>query len=298
MGKIIEQGKWLFAVAIAAIGTENLICAHVSQVVFANNPPAVPVLPFVPAIPVLVYLVGIALLAAGVFMVANIRPRLTAILVGAFLLLWVLVLLVPKAVARPLDLNIRTCVFEVLALSTSALTLAGCLGEGVDSSTVGSLFVERLIDKLIASAPYVFAISSIVFGITHFLVLQFIASLVPAWIPGGLIWAYLTGAGFIAAGISIATGFTARWGAFWLGMMFLLWFLLLHAPRVVIHARTPSEWSSAFIALGMCGGRGFALGVPNRAERGHPPPKVLREPRSQTFQAFKLPAWRKQIGVF
>ena len=109
-------------------------------------------------------LVGIALLAVGVCLAANIRPRFAAILLGLLFLLWALVLLVPKAVARPLDLNIRTCVFEVLALGASALTLAGGLREDVDSSTVRRLFVG----KLIAAARYLFAISSIVFGITPF----------------------------------------------------------------------------------------------------------------------------------
>jgi len=214
MDKTIKQGRLLFAIAIAAIGAENLICAHVSQPVFANNPPAVPVLPFVPTIPSLVYFVGMALLAAGVCLAAKIQPRFAAHLLGLFFLSWDLVLLVPKAVARPLDLNIRTCVFEVLALGASALTFAGCLQEEEHSSTGGGRLVAKLNDKLVASAPYLFAISSIVFGITHFLVLRFIASLVPVWIPGGLFWAYLTGAGFILAGISIATGFRARGGLF------------------------------------------------------------------------------------
>jgi hypothetical protein len=37
--------------------------------------------------------------------------------------------------------------------------------------------------------------------------------------------------------------------------MFLLWFLLLHLPRVVSYPRShdPDEWSSAFIALAVCG---------------------------------------------
>jgi uncharacterized membrane protein len=99
----------------------------------------------------------------------------------------------------------------------------------------------------------------VVFGIDHFLFLAFVASLVPAWLPGGLFWAYLTGTGFIAAGISILTKKIDRWGSFLLGTMFLLWFLLLHAPRVVMAFRShdpnaPDEWSSAFIALAMCGG--------------------------------------------
>ena len=164
MDEVVKHGKGLFAIAIAALGVENLICAHVSQVVFTSNPPVVPVLPFVPPVPFLVCLVGIALLAVGVCLAANIRPRFAAILLGLLFLLWALVLLVPKAVARPLDLNIRTCVFEVLALGASALTLAGGLREDVDSSTVRRLFVG----KLIAAARYLFAISSIVFGITPF----------------------------------------------------------------------------------------------------------------------------------
>jgi hypothetical protein len=130
------------------------------------------------------------------------------------------------------------------------LTLAGCLQEEERSSAVGGL----LAGKLIASAPYLFAMSSVVFGVTHFLIPRVIASLVPAWISGGLFWAYFFGTAFIAAGVTIATKWMARWGAFWLGIMFLLWFLFLHAPRVVIHPRAPAEWSSAFIALGMCGG--------------------------------------------
>jgi len=56
------------------------------------------------------------------------------------------------------------------------------------------------------------------------------------------------------------------WGSFLLGTMFLLWFLLLRAPRVVMAFRShdpdaPNEWSRAFIALAMCGGPGFAPGI-------------------------------------
>jgi len=254
MEKIVRQGKLLFAVAIAAIGAENLICAHVAQSVFAKNPAAVPVIPFVPAIPILAYLAGIVLLAAGVSIAANIRPRLAAILLGIFFLLCALVLVVPKAIARPLDLNVRTCVFEELALGAAALILAGCLQEEEHLTAGRDCLFNSAIETLIGYGPYLFAISSVVFGVTHFLVLQFIASLVPAWIPVGLFWAYLTGAGFIVAGISIATGVMARWGAFWLGIMFLLWFVLLHSPRAVMHPHLPAEWSSAFIALGLAGG--------------------------------------------
>jgi hypothetical protein len=52
-----------------------------------------------------------------------------------------------------------------------------------------------------------------------------------------------------------------------MGLMFLLWFVLLHAPRVLSLPKglDPDEWSSAFIALAMCGGSWIAaLSIPVR----------------------------------
>jgi hypothetical protein len=43
--------------------------------------------------------------------------------------------------------------------------------------------------RLNRSGPYLFGASPVVFGVDHFLVLAVIASLLPAWLPGGLFWA-------------------------------------------------------------------------------------------------------------
>jgi hypothetical protein len=51
----------------------------------------------------------------------------------------------------------------------------------------------------ISSGPFLFASSSIVFGVDHLLYLRFVASLVPSWISWHLFWAYLTAFAFIAA---------------------------------------------------------------------------------------------------
>jgi len=127
METIFKQGKLLFALAVAAVGMENLICAHVALPVFAGSRDAIPVLPFVPAIPALAYLVGFVLLAAGLSTALNRGARLEALLLAFFFLACLLVLLLPKAIASPIDLNIRTCVFEELSFAAAALTLAGSL---------------------------------------------------------------------------------------------------------------------------------------------------------------------------
>lgn len=245
MEKIVKSGRCLFAAAIIAFGVENFICAHIGH--------AVDGVPWFPATPWLAYLTGIALLADGLSIATNVGTKLSATLLGIFFLLLVLYPEIPRAAAQPLDLGIRTVVFETLSLCASALLLAGIAPQ----DTILLSGWERIINALIKCAPYLLAVSSIVFGITHFLILRFIASLITPWIPFKMFWAWFTGAAFIAAGLSIATGIMARWAAFFLGTMFLLWFLLLHMVRIL--GDTPrfhkaDEWSSAFIALALCGG--------------------------------------------
>ncbi len=70
----------------------------------------------------------------------------------------------------------------------------------------------------------------VIFGIQHFMYLAFIATQIPAWIPGHVFGVYLTGTGFIAAGVAIITGVFSRLASTLLGIMFLLWVLLLRAP--------------------------------------------------------------------
>jgi uncharacterized membrane protein len=240
-----KPGRLIFALAIIALGIENLIYAHFGQVVM-------PVLPWVPGKPVLAYLVGIALLVAGLGVLTKAGARLSAALLGSLLALCTLLLEISRVATRPLDLAIRSRCFQTLAICGVALVLVGTLPRA------GDQFYQRVVtrDRFTRIGCLLFALASVVFGIDHFLISHFIAGLIPRWIPGGLFWAYFTGIAFIAAGASIATAWMARWAATLLGVMFGLWFLLLHAPRLANRAFThdPNEWSSAFIALAMWGG--------------------------------------------
>jgi uncharacterized membrane protein len=242
MDRIVKQGRLIFALAIAALGVENIVCTRSLETV-------VPVLPWVPAHSWWGYSVGIAFLGLAFGIVADAEGGLSATLLGIVIVVCDLLLRVPLAFATPLDVSIRTTVFEDLALAGAALTLAGILPKG------RYLQGQSARDKLILWGRWLFAISSVVFGVDHFLVLDRIASLVPTWIPGAMFWAWFTGAGFIAAGLSLATKWMARPMALLLALMFGLWVLLLHGPRVAMPPRTydPNEWSSAFIALAMCG---------------------------------------------
>jgi uncharacterized membrane protein YphA (DoxX/SURF4 family) len=107
------------------------------------------------------------------------------------------------------------------------------------SQTLGRIFV---------------AISLVVFGAQHFLYGGFVAGLVPAFLPGRLFWAYFVGVAFAAAAVGMLVELMARPAATMLGVMFFLFVLLLHIPRIVTHSRDGYEWTSGFVALAMCGG--------------------------------------------
>lgn len=214
------------------------------------------IIPWIPAVPLLAYLVGASLACTALCILTNFRARTAAIALGVFYLLSDLALLIDKLLLT------RTAIFEILALAAGALTLARTLPSAPHTSST-------LLDKFLQSGRYIFAICCVLFGVDHFIYFRFVASLVPAWIPGsGAFWTSLTGSAMIAAGISFAIKWLDLWAANLLGLMFLLIFLVLHIPRVMAQAslHNPDEWSSALIALAMCGVC-WILGCDSRRER-------------------------------
>jgi hypothetical protein len=239
MGKIIAKGQLLFGVTIMAFGVEDFFCAHFGLTVggvawFLVNP-------------AFEYLTGLILFSAGLSIVANIHSRAIAILLGYLFLAYALFSNLPLIIAHPGDWTTYGVFCEALAMAGSAWTLALTLPSR-------SSRWESLLGKVAASGPYLFAVSLIVFGGIHLLVGRFIASLIPAWIPGSLFLTYLIGTAFIASAISIAVRRMDRLAGFLLGVTFLLFVVLLHAKRVAADIHNPDEWSSGLIALAMCGG--------------------------------------------
>jgi uncharacterized membrane protein YphA (DoxX/SURF4 family) len=242
MDTLLKVGHLCFAISIAFFGFQYLLYGRLM-----GGLPLVP--PWTPGGRVLAYPLGVVLIAAGLSIATLWRARLSAIGLAVFLLFSVLFLHSLHASAILHNGVDRTRAFEALALSAMAFVLAGILPKegGPLASTIGA-------NKLVTLGRFVFALSMIVFGVQHFMYAGFIAFLIPAWIPGHLFLAYLTGTAFIAAGLSIATGILAPLAAASLGVMFFLWVVVLHAPRVVAQPRNGDEWTSAFVALAFGGG--------------------------------------------
>lgn len=241
----LRLGRPVYALAIAALGIETLVCANRATHALGPRYEVIPVIPWLPAIPWLVYAFGGILVLCGVGLLSRRTIGTCAMALGGLLFLCAVVLDVPKYAVDPGDMSLRTTVFETLSLACLAWLLPGLHAI--------PLWLER-------GSRYLLALSLIVFGADHFLAVAFIAGLIPAWIPWRAFWVVFFGAAFVAAGLSVGLDRLRRPGAGLLGLMFAIWVFTLHLPRVlglygIPGAPTnPDEWSSLLIAAALWGG--------------------------------------------
>jgi uncharacterized membrane protein len=92
-------------------------------------------------------------------------------------------------------------------------------------------------------------------GVQHFIYTQFVATLVPQWIPYPVFWARFAGVALLAGGAGLLVTRTARLAAALSGVMIFLWVVLLHVPRAMAAppAQTRNEWTAVFEALAFSG---------------------------------------------
>jgi uncharacterized membrane protein len=237
-------GWLLFSLSIMGMGVETLMCLYISNHSPGPHYTVVPVIPWLPAIPSLAYPVGAILVLCGGGLLFQRTWVASSITLGVLMLLCGLAFDVPR---RPnlMSAEWRTNVLEPIAIGSLAWLAPG----------LGS--IPRWLHT---ASRYLLAFALIIFGIAHFQVLTFIASLVPAWIPWHRFWTVFFGVAFISAGISFATEFLQRWAALGLGLMFALWAVTIHVPIVLNFFRIPGatqdpdKWSDVFIVVALWGG--------------------------------------------
>jgi hypothetical protein len=250
----LKAGRFLFVIAILAFGAEHFIFAHSR---FLAD-----ILPYTAKGPLSAWLIGAGLAVAGVSFASGWAAQPIARLFAAALILDFLVIHVPRMIGALADAGLRTRGFETLSMAAIALILAGAFGSPRASSGAGGGFFS--VPATAQAGRFLFAIALGIFGVQHFMLIPVIASLIPTWMPGRVFLAYLTGAGFVAAALSIAAGKLARLAGVLLASMFLIWVLTLHGPRVAHAITNGDEWCSMLIALAMAGGGLVVAGYQRR----------------------------------
>ncbi len=244
-------GRLFFAVSMVALGIRQLLTGE-----FVRLVPPLPA--WIPWHPIWPYLVGVVLIAAGVAIAIGRGARWAALVLGAMILFAFLFLHLPQALADPLVGFLWTNPCKALAMLGGTLLLAESLPPDAGRSAV----LARGFERLSFLGPLLLAGFLILGRIQHFVYADFVARLVPAWIPASHFWVYFTGMALIAGGVGMLVLRISRLAALMSGLMILLWVVLLHIPRALADLHDIGETSGVFEALAMSGAA-FIL-----AERG------------------------------
>ncbi|MDP4216357.1 MAG: hypothetical protein Q8927_09155 [Bacteroidota bacterium] len=237
---IIRSGLFFFGVTLIGIGVLQVVFADFESVILPYWPDRFP------GKLIGVYIASLGLIIPGMVLLLGKDLRKLCLWLGvAFLLLFLIGHLPYRLVHDLHSMGPWTNSLKTLTFSGGALLLAKALpGKG-----------PGLVEKVVPAAPLFIAIFLIFCGIEHFVYAPFVATLVPAWIPGAMFWTYFAGAALIAAGLGILLPMTRRLAAALLGAMIFLWLLMLHIPRAVADpiGLNGNECVSVFEALSFSG---------------------------------------------
>ena len=190
------------------------------------------------------YALPILPLLAGLAMQWQRTVYLSALVLVGLYALGEIFLDVPRGFAQPSVFVAWYGVFEHLALAAAAAVICA-YGAPLEPATV---------ERLSKISRIVFGICLIYFGLAHHFYLANTLSMVPAWLPPGqTFWAYATAAGHVAAGIALISGIYARPAAMLLAAMFIVFAILVHAPRIISDPHTHLNWGENAVNFALIG---------------------------------------------
>jgi hypothetical protein len=242
MNKCSEAGIYFYGAAMAGFGIIQWVTRN-----FLSSALAVPAGVPLRALWVTVSSVMFLLAAAAIFF--RFRRQLALALIGGMYLLFLLGVHLPGLVTHIYSGNDWAVTFEGIMISSGAIIIAAQLP---DDAGLGARW-NRVIQMAAVAGHYLFASALFLFAIQHIIYFDYIVTLIPAWMPLKVGLAYLVIAGYVLSGVSFVIGRVVGPAAFWLGVMFGLWVILLHAPRAIGKWNVETEWTSLFVALAVCG---------------------------------------------
>lgn len=247
MRKLAAVGRIFIAVAMIAFGIQHFIYLDFVTRVFPKLPA------WIPGHPALACIFGAFLFIAGVAILTGKEARTTALLLGGVILLSFALLHLPLLLANLANGGVWTNSGKGLALAGASFLVAGSIPVEFTGRAGFRAMVANALDRFIPLSRFFLAFFLILGGVLHFVYSEFVATLVPAWIPGHLFWTYFAGVALIAGGIGIILPWTTRLAASLTAIMIFLWVVLLHIPRAVASSYNANETTAVFEALAMTG---------------------------------------------
>src|SRR5580698_3251172 len=186
MTKISIPGKYFYAVAILAFGIIQIVAKNFMKGLL-------PVPGYLPARILFVNILSIAFIALALRIIINKSAKISAVILGFLLLLLFIFPHVVLLLSNIYDPNEWTVALEMLAICSGAFILAGIIEDKEAKETSSNDFVKRM-----ATAGYYgFSLSVVGFCVLQFKYVHFVSTLIPAWIPFHIFFAYLVSLGFL-----------------------------------------------------------------------------------------------------
>ncbi len=114
-----------------------------------------------------------------------------------------------------------------------------------------------------------------VFGTEHMVSANFMKDMVPSYVPGHTLWIYFVGLALFAAAVSIMADRYVELSGSLLGLMWLLFVIMLHAPNVVANPRDRFAWAVALRDLVFALGAWTLAALHMKARRAAPARYVI-----------------------
>jgi uncharacterized membrane protein YphA (DoxX/SURF4 family) len=206
-----------FAIAMAALGVIGLVYGDVA-LVWQRIP-----IEHMPGEQLLAYAFAVIELGTGLGLLFRAFAQPAAVMLFIYMALWALLLKLPAVVMVP------QMEATWLGFGEIAVILAGAWVLHARLAGNGALLAGA---KGIRNARVLFALSLPMIGLSHFFYSPQTVELVPAWLPSPLSWAYLTGAGSIAACLGLLFGVFPRLAASLEACMLGVITLLVWAPKL------------------------------------------------------------------
>src|SRR5713101_3624528 len=228
----------LFAVGMIGLGILALVYGDFALV-------WQPVAPWVPGRTVLAYASGLIMLFVGVGLLLRATAAWSARILFPYLIIWLL-LKVPALVVAPGMEAVWLGFGEIAVLMTGGWVLfakmeTAELREGSPLKVLAS-------EKSVRFAQMFFAVWLIPIGLSHIVYVKATVDLVPAWLPYREGWAYLTGAGHIAAGLGVLFSIFPRVAATAEAAMIGVFTILVWGPAILSAPHTRLNCTAFFIS--------------------------------------------------